>query len=342
MNHEELGTLNIRRVIFHDIPRRQKGSESEPTLSEIESRLDSQATAHLHKKLVVALGSKSAFNIEFDPASQSPVPNIIRSYTQRRHGFVDATASFARYLHEQQTGNSPAGLLAVLDCATRSRSALAIMKIEREEGAQLQLENHSGRKTFDMAVLANLYMTDGTKLFKSALFVRHSSTSDEFSAVACDKQRHFGDADELALFWQRFLGCRVTEEPRVAIRKFYDAAVAYVSEVVTDPIEKDQIYGAMLSELRAQKKTFSPKAFIEDYLPSGHHKPFEDFVTRTHKVSLRQIPLDTSEIVSRLRRRQFITSKGASIVVPADQPELVTVHENAVVVNDSLSRVSTK
>jgi hypothetical protein len=34
---DQLATLQVRRVIFHDIPKKVRGSEAGPTLSEIET-----------------------------------------------------------------------------------------------------------------------------------------------------------------------------------------------------------------------------------------------------------------------------------------------------------------
>src|ERR1019366_4366425 len=114
---------------------------------------------------------------------------------------------------------------------------------------QLALSEKQGKQTFEMSVLDNLVLTDGTRLFKSALFVRKSQDEDDFAALACDTQRPFGSSDELAQFWLRFLGCKVAEEPRVATKKFFEAALDYVNTALTDPVEKATFYDHVVSEL---------------------------------------------------------------------------------------------
>jgi hypothetical protein len=83
------------------------------------------------------------------------------------------------------------------------------MKLEREEGAQLELTSHKGKKAFDMSVLDNLVLTDGTRLFKSAFFLRIGKADDDFRSVVCDSQLHVTASSEMARFWLRFFGMSI-------------------------------------------------------------------------------------------------------------------------------------
>jgi len=225
-----------------------------------------------------------------------------------------------------------------MDCTVDGRPAFGILKLEREGGLQLEQGVRDGRRTYDMSVLENLVLTDGTRLFKSALFVKTGSDLGDFDGVACDDQRPSGSTDELAQFWMRFLGCRLKEEPRVSTKKFFEIAVRYVNDVVIDPVEKNTIYEHVVSELKSQKKNFSPKRFIEEYLPPEHQQAFTDFLGE-HHVPLRQFTLDISAIERRLRRRSFHTSKGVTVTVPVDDPTIVEVEAERIVVNDTVTKV---
>lgn len=341
INADHLATLQIRRVIFHDIPKKIRGLEAQPTLSETESVIGPVHANHLKRRLIRALGSKSAFDLEFKPDTASPVPGLIRGYaTSRRQEsqFVEVSQSLARGLFDCQTGAMSAGLLTIIDCAVDGRAAFAILKLQREAGAQLEQGVHDGKRTYEMSVLENLVLTDGTRLFKSALFVKIGSDPEDFDGIACDDQRPFGSTDELAQFWMGFLGCRLKEEPRVSTKKFFEIAVRYVNDVVTDPIEKNTIYEHVVSELKSQKKHFSPKRFIEEYLPPEHQQQFTDFLDE-HHIALRQFDLDISAIEGRLRRKSFHTVKGVTVTVPLDDPTIVEVEAERIVVNDTVIRV---
>jgi len=117
--------------------------------------------------------------------------------------------------------------------------------------------------------------------------VRTGPGGDDFSSGACDSQRPFGSTDELAQFWLRFLGCKLIEEPRVATKKFFEAALLYVNDAITDPVEKTKVYDHVMSEMSSEKKTFAPRTFIEEYVPKAHRESFESFL-KEQQVSLKQ------------------------------------------------------
>jgi 37-kD nucleoid-associated bacterial protein len=164
---------------------------------------------------------------------------------------------------------------------------------------------------------------------------------DSYPCLACDSQRPFGSTDELAQFWLRFLGCKVAEEPRVATKKFFEAALDYANTAMTDPVEKTTFYDHVVSELTSEKKSFSPKAFIEGYVPKAYREGFASFLEE-RQVSLKQFPLDTAEIASRLRRRSYHTSKGIEVRVPEEESNVVQIGEHDIVISDTVTRVDHK
>ena len=83
---------------------------------------------------------------------------------------------------------------------------MVLMKLERERGAQLELSGKEGERTFNMSVLNDLVLTDGTRLFKSAMFIRTGTGDDDFKSQACEGQYPVFSAEDLAKFWMRFLG----------------------------------------------------------------------------------------------------------------------------------------
>jgi hypothetical protein len=337
---EQLATLQVRKVIFHDVPRKVKGQVQSPTLSEIECAIDPVKVALLKDKLVRVLASSAAYDLELNAQAESSIPKLVEELTTKESGsqnFVAASQAMAVALLEHQPGSASPGLLAVVSCVVGGRSGVALLKLEREEGAQLRMSDHHGKKTFEMAVLGDLVLTDGTKLFKSALFVR--TGTDDVAAVACDGQRSYAWNDELAQFWIRFLGCRLREAPRITTKKFFEATLDYINEhVADDPELKNDLYDHIVSEMKTQKKTFSPKRFIEDYFPERHRDPFQVFLEGRH-VPMKQFPVDISEIKSHLKRRSLETSTGVRITVPAEASGVVDVQKTHVVIADTVVSV---
>ena len=80
---ELLATLQIRHLIIHDVPNARLSPGQGLTLSQTETELDPRRIEHLKRRLVSAIGSKSAYDIIFSHASPSPVPGIVRAFTRR-------------------------------------------------------------------------------------------------------------------------------------------------------------------------------------------------------------------------------------------------------------------
>lgn len=346
ITNQELAKLAIHRVIFHDVPRNPRGTSGQPTLAEVETEVDVDRTARLKTKLTRVLASKCAYPVCFNPNSASPVPQEARSFTKQPHAaeqFVAMSQKLAKYLFEQQHGAISPGLLCVVDVCAAGLLGLVLMKLEREEGARIELTEQAGtgKRTFSMSVLDNLVLADGTRLFKTAIFLRTGKGDDDFRAAACDSQLNVTSSDEVAKFWLRFLGCMFVVEPRVATQRFYDSALGFINQAVTDPILKNDLYEHLHSQLKAEKKTFSPHSFIEEYVPDEYGEPFREHL-KSDRVSMVNFNKDLSDIRSRLRRRSYHTVQDAMISVPAERAELVDVKENQIIVNDTLTSVDQK
>ncbi len=343
----DLATLVIRRVIFHDVPNNPKkgstASANQPLLSEDESRLDPVRVGLLKTKLTQVLGSRWAYTVRFKPTTTSPVPEQVRLFTLKntgRDGFVTMTQKLAHHLFGIQHGGISPGLLCAMDVAVAGRAGIVLMKLEREEGAQLRLADHEGKKAFDMSVLDDLVLTRGTRLFKTVLFVRTGREDDDFRSSACDSQTHTTSSDDMARFWLYFLGCELAVEPRIATERFYDSAVRFINDAVTDPVYKDTLYDHLQSQMKAPQKTFSPRSFIQDYVEEDYHAAFIEHLKSENVFST--FKKDTSDIRARLRTSAYLTERGVRVSVSAENSDLVAVSQEKIVVNDSLLRIDRK
>jgi len=255
----DLATLVIRRVIFHDVPSNLRGGQAEPILVEAETEIDAPRREHLKVRLTRVLNSQHTYPVTFNTESASPVPGQVREFTKPHHGanqFVAMSQRLAKYLFELQHGAISSGLLCVVDVAAGGRAGLILMKLEREEGARLELTQKLGKKAFAMSVLDNLVLTDGTRLFKTAIFLRTGTGDDDFSAAVCENQLRVSASEDIARFWMRFLGCAFVVEPRVMTQRCYDSALGFINEEVTDPVQKNDLYEHLHSQMKAEKKHF--------------------------------------------------------------------------------------
>ena len=341
IDSKDLAKIKIRRIIFHDVPHNLKGGTNKPELADAETQIDQRRENILRDRLVTALGSNSAYPVE--SAGPSLVQQEIDKYTAKTHTpaqFIQMSRLLAEHLFAQQSGATSSGLLCVIDLTSANRAGLVLLKLERERGAELEWQTLAGgKRTIQMSVLDNLVLTEGTKLFKSAIFVRHSNTT--IFAKACDSQSLSASSIDLAQFWLRFLGCKLVEEPRISTQRWFDATVQYLNENVTDPVEKSSLYGHLMSELNSQKVSVSPKKFAADYVSMSESDNYLQFL-KSKNLGTGQFRKDTADIATKLARLAFYTSKGVLISAPADLEGLVDIEAEQIVVHDHLQRVVKK
>ncbi|HWY22491.1 MAG TPA: nucleoid-associated protein [Candidatus Acidoferrum sp.] len=318
----DLGLLVVKSVIFHEVPHRtRKETGSGPVLSEVESPITPEIKVYLRDRVNRSVGSSRSFDIEFDPQSSSPVPGLIRSYTAHPSptDFVRISQEMATHLYTIQTGSNPAGLLALVDCELGSSPAVALLKIEKEEGARLQQDTLKGKKTFNVLHFRDLILTENTRLFKIASFIR---MGEDFDAAASDHQRGYTPHTEVAdFFLRKFLGCKLLEEAHVATKKFYEYAMDFLNtNLKDDPLRLVKCVNHLVSELSSEQGRIDPRKFAEKYLPL---KQRQKFLTHLEEngLSTKSFPLETTLIEPRLRHQLLEFRSGIKVVTPTEGSE---------------------
>lgn len=338
---DDLAATIVRHVIFHDVPEKGHEGSAEPLLSDVATKVDASQKHHLLTKLTRVITSTKAYPVRFLTKTASPVPVQARLLTANsfdRKRFIDGSRELANYLFEQHTKATSPGLLCVIDGVSAGNPAFVLMKLERERGAQLELSGKEGEKTFSMSVLNDLVLTDGTRLFKSAMFIRTGAGDDDFKAQACEGQYHVFSADDLAKFWMRFLGCGFVVEPRVATQRFFESTLEFISTVVTEPVVKATIYEHLQSQMKANNRTFAPQNFIQDYVPEEYQEPYREYLGEA-KIPLTQFRKDVSDIEKSLERKLYKTKKGGMISVPTNVDDFIEIRSEDILVKDTVAKV---
>ncbi len=142
-------------------------------------------------------------------------------------------------------------------------------------------------------------------------------------------------------FWLKYLGCRVTVEPRISTQTWFDTTVEFLNDHVTDPIVKNDLYEHLQSELKSNRKQISPNKFIEDCFPDEYRNEYKGFL-KGKGVSLQAFEKDVSDIKSKITRKLLRTAKGVTVTVPADEDELVKIESDQIVVRDPLQSIEKK
>lgn len=341
LTNVQLATMQLRHAIFHDVPNQRGEGGPEITLATDLTPIDAERKRLLRDKLVKSLDSRSAYGVIFQAQPTSPVPNHVRSLTETGYSeakFVKASQEMAQHLFQVQTGAVSSGLLCVIDMVIGNRHGIVLMKLEREEGAELKMKRDHGKTHFEMSVLDSLVLTGNTRLFKAAAFLRTGEDEDDFSMSACDNQHNATDTKEMARFWRKYLGCDLEEAARVTTSKFFAATMDFVNTQIEDPEMQTVIYESLHSELRSAKQMFSPRAFLTEYVPEEIRPALRGFLEERH-VSMTNFSKDVQDIQSSLKRLTYISEAGVRVVAPEGRNELVDVGENQIVVRDRLSRL---
>jgi len=69
------------------------------------------------------------------------VRGLVRDLLKGVKRFVGHSQPMAQHLHSIQTGVNPGWLLAVIEYRVGTRTAFAILKLEREEGVRIEQSN---------------------------------------------------------------------------------------------------------------------------------------------------------------------------------------------------------
>lgn len=310
---KHLPNLEMKQLIVHEVPRPTAGSKAEPILSEVPSPLPTEARTFFEEKTTETLGSK-AFDVEFDPGTQSSIPQLVTATLGRKHGFVKMSCQAAVALASSHTGATSGGLLTVAECAIGTWPGLLLLKLEKEEGVRVERVGGVGRRTLSVEHIRTLMLTSKTRVFKVGLFVRKGAKNGDILGLVCDPQQPRTSETGVAQFFlETFLGCRLTQQPDVVTRDFFHAFEGFLSASVADPEVQTRYRMAVTSELASQDQTVDPKTFARKHLAIEHRKLLMGALELLG-VPTSLFPKDTKLVKARLEKLRLDFQHGIHVI----------------------------
>jgi hypothetical protein len=275
--------------------------------------LDDQLRSFFREKVIETAGSSSSYGVAFNDGSTSPVPRLVKDFIAGMNtDFVVISREIAKHLHDSQGGVNPGGLVTIIECQVDSTVALAILKLEREEGVRLASIEYKGKHTFDVRYIRDLILTRKTKLFKIGLFF--PVDGDDVEGVVCDEQRPYHPRTEVAdFFLSTFLGCGLLDDPRVATKRFFLAAQDFFNDQITDPAARTNALRHLLSEITSERGRINVRDFAQDYLPADKRKAFIDHIQEAGLGSL-TIKKNPELIEAQTRNMAIEMENGVAVV----------------------------
>jgi hypothetical protein len=172
---------------------------------------------------VQSLSSDKAFKICFDNDNEtSPISWITNEVLESDGSSIVAQSkAITKHLFDIQVGYNAAGILVVIYGKVNSISTCIILKLEKDKGAQLTLDPKT--KSYNIAEIEDLMLTQKTKIFKVAMFIDRKSFGIRYDGLIMDYQIDIKEKKEATTwFIEKFLGCKAFEDPKIATQRFYN------------------------------------------------------------------------------------------------------------------------
>jgi 37-kD nucleoid-associated bacterial protein len=310
-------SFRIADTIIHEITDRVLAPPRDPelVLSTAVSPLDDDLREYFQGRIAESL-RLAAFPVIADPDRSSPTPELVhQQLTDSGADFVETSRAVAEHLFKaQESVRSSPGLLVISIGTLDSGPALAILKLKRQEGVNLERTGARGAETYSLEHLRRLMLTNDTRVFKVALFEAAGVVEpDDIYALVSDKQRFSSPEKRMADFFLRdFLGCQLRDDPAQATSNYFVRGEKFFNERIASPEKRARYHRAMVANLTSQATSVVPRTFAREHLEDGDRQAFLDFL-RAGDVSLSQFQKDTELIDSRLREEEYVLQSGIRV-----------------------------
>jgi hypothetical protein len=258
----EVTNLEIVDAVVHDVPRPESGEAL--TLTEAPVALDAELEAYFRDKLKESLqgrGLRIQADVDLPAVVRDSVSRILVDPSQH----VEASQVMAMHLYDLQKKTNSPGLLTVLRARSDNQDLIAILKLEREVGVHVVIDEQEAKRVINLEFLRDLTLTKKTRVFKAAV-VELADLGDPLTmqGLASDDQRSRTEGRGLARFFLHdFLGCQLSASAEQATRDFWNGVQTFINEDVPSPEKKGRYQVAVQAFLEESDEDLRPEAFVE-------------------------------------------------------------------------------
>ncbi len=309
----DTSTIVIEKIIVHSIPRHKKDVYTiEPEYSQQESNLPDGLRLFFKDKIIQSLQSNKELRVCYNSDNVSPVSTYIKDIIDSGGtNYIENSQLKAKYLFEIQVGQNASGILVVIFGKINDQNMCVIIKLERDEGAQLELDPLT--KSFNIRDVRDLMLTKRTKIYKVGLFIDRNIFNTNFDGSTADLQIDPKNKREVTTwFIERFLGCCPIEDPRATTKKFYEYTTTFI-QTIEDPVKKAKYTQDLNSFLQKNSQRVSASEFAEDYLETSDKNKYRNYL-KEKKFPLSQFPKDNSYINNKIKTITMTFANDISII----------------------------
>lgn len=265
----------LGEVMIHDVPH--GGSDDEPTLTNAPVQLDAGLRAYFLNKLTNSLKTRGV-DVVANRDGDSTVCTAVARILLDRHALAVQSRQIATRLAAAQNGHNSAGLLTVIAVDLGGQNAVAVMKLEREQGIRFDIDRSGRYARVNLELLRQLTLTNKTKVFKTALLC--AADPDNPSTItgrASDNQRGITEGQGVAdFFLGTFLGCTLALNPAHTTKQFVGAVTEFVNDTELGADTRGRYTIALLSELHNNREDIAPRQFVAEHIAPEHRPALLD------------------------------------------------------------------
>lgn len=309
----DTSTIAIEKIIVHSIPKHKKGDFSvEPQYSEQESSLPDGLRVFFKDKVIQSLGSNKELRVKYDEENLSPVSTYINDIINSDgSNLIEQSKLMTKYLFEIQDGQNASGILVVIFGKINDKGACIIIKLERDEGAQLELDPIT--KSFNIKDVKDLMLTRKTKIYKVGLFIDKAKFNVNYDGSTADLQID-PKTKKVVTTWfiEKFLGCVPIENPKTTTKKFYDYTTTFIQSV-EDPLKKAKYTQDLNSYLQKNTQRISAREFADDYMETSDKDNYSKYL-KDKNFRMSEFPKDNDYIANKIKTITMLFANDIAIV----------------------------
>lgn len=309
----DTSTITIEKIIVHSIPRHKKDDFSEePLYSEKESSLPDDLRVFFKEKVIQSLGSNKELRVCYDSENLSPVSTYINEIINSNgNELISQSKLMTEYLFKIQDGQNASGILVIIYGKINERGTCLILKLERDEGAQLELDPIT--KSFNIKNVKDLMLTKKTRIYKVGLFINKEDFNADFDGSTADLQID-PKSKKVVTTWfiEKFLGCIPVENPKTTTKKFYDYTTTYI-QAIEDPVKKAKYTQDLNSYLQKNSQRISAREFADDYMETYDKDNYGNYL-KEKKFRMSEFPKDNDYIAGKIKTITVLFSNNIAIV----------------------------
>ncbi|MFV8269508.1 nucleoid-associated protein [Flavobacterium sp. GT2N3] len=309
----DTGTILIEKIIVHSIPKHKKDDFTEkPQLSEHESSLPDDLRIFFKEKVVQSLDSNKELRVCYDVDSVSPISTHINQIISTNgKDLISESKAMAEYLYKIQDGQNASGILVIIYGKINDNGTCIIIKLERDEGAQLELDPIT--KSFNIKNVKDLMLTKKTKIYKVGLFIDKSNFNVKYDGSTADLQID-PKSKKVVTTWfiEKFLGCIPVQNPKTTTKKFYDYTTTYIQEI-DDPIKKAKYTQDLNSYLQKNSHNISAREYANDYMETVDKEKYGRYL-KEKDFRMSEFPKDLDYIEAKIKTITMVFTNDISII----------------------------